>query len=462
MLVDEFQDISAGRMALLHAIKGPGVAYFLVGDDWQSINRFAGSDVGLMRECGRYLGHVRERALGRTFRFARGIMEPSTAFVARNPAQTQRTLRPAEGVRDGGVTVIASEDPARGLRDVLRDIQECEGPSGAPVSVLVLGRYRRSRGALPSSRRGPLRVEFSTVHAAKGREADYVVVLDLRDARRGFPSQHEDDPLLGLVLPPPPGGSYRHAEERRLFYVALTRARRGTYLVADSLRPSAFVNELLRESTGLRRLGEFRRDRTPTCPRCHTGNLDVPSTGQSMSCMNFPFCRYRAPRCQRCRRGFLVISGRSSRCTNATCNASPPACGSCRAGVMVTRKGRTGWFLGCSQYGSDQPCTNTERLPKRSSHHRTHLNRPVRHRVSVQSPTRNQSAPRTFHTFCVRSPLIRNRCNIRVLSPPQISHHASLLAPNPAMNGQKNARPVSQSVLTLACQYSDWRRNPKE
>ena len=366
VLVDEFQDISAGRMALLRALKRPGVAYFLVGDDWQSIYRFAGSDVALVRECGRYLGQVRERALSRTFRFARGIMEPSTAFVVRNPAQTQRTLRPAEGVRDGGVTVIASDDPARSLRDALRDIEACEGARGAPVSVLVLGRYRSSRGALPAPRRGRLRVEFSTVHAAKGREADYVVVLDLRDARRGFPAQHEDDPLLGLVLPPPPGGSYRHAEERRLFYVALTRARRGTYLVADSLRPSAFVNELLREATGLRSLGEFRRDRTPTCPRCRTGSLDVSSSGQSMSCLNFPFCHYRAPRCQSCRRGFVVIAGRSSRCTNASCDASPPACGSCRAGVMVTRKGRTGWFHGCSQYGSDQPCTNTQRLPKRT------------------------------------------------------------------------------------------------
>ena len=366
VLVDEFQDISAGRMALLRALKGRGVAYFLVGDDWQSIYRFAGSDVALVRECGRYLGHVRERALSRTFRFARGIMEPSTAFVVRNPAQTQRTLRPAQGVRDGGVTVIASEDPARGLRDALHDIQACEGADGPPVAVLVLGRYRRSRGALPSPRQGRLRLEFSTVHAAKGREADYVVVLDLRDARLGFPAQHGEDPLLRLVLPPPPGGHFRHAEERRLFYVALTRARRGAYLVADARRPSAFVDELLREFTGLRRLGEFRRDRTPKCPRCRTGNLDVSSTGQSMTCLNAPFCRYRAPRCQSCRRGFLVISGRLSRCTNPSCNASPPACESCRAGVMVIRKGRTGWFRGCSQYGSDQPCTNTQRLPKRN------------------------------------------------------------------------------------------------
>ena len=269
VLVDEFQDISAGRMALLQALKSPGVAYFLVGDDWQSIYRFAGSDVALVRECGRYLGHVHERALSRTFRFARGIMEISTDFVVRNPGQTQRTLRPAQGVRDGGVTVIAGNTPARGLRDALGDIQAYEGASGPPVSVLVLGRYRSSQAALPATSPGRLRLEFRTVHAAKGREADYVVVLDLRDARRGFPSQHKEDPLLRLVVPPPPGGFYRYAEERRLFYVAMTRARRGTYLVADSQRPSTFVNELLRWHSGLRRLGEFRRDRTPTCALLH-------------------------------------------------------------------------------------------------------------------------------------------------------------------------------------------------
>ena len=192
-----------------------------------------------------------------------------------------------------------------------------------------------------------------------------MVILDLKDARLGFPSQHQEDSLLRLVLPTPLGGHYRHDEERRLFYVALTRARQGTCLVADSRRPSAFVNELLREHKGLRRVGKFRRDRTPKCPRCRTGSLDVSSTGQSMTCLNAPSCRYRAPRCQRCRRGFLVISGRSSRCTNPSCNASPPVCDSCRAGVIVIRKGRPGTFLGCTQYASDQPCTNTHRLHSR-------------------------------------------------------------------------------------------------
>ncbi|MXZ88375.1 MAG: hypothetical protein F4Z07_05930 [Dehalococcoidia bacterium] len=309
---------------------------------------------------------MRERALGRTFRFARGILDPSTAFVTRNPEQTQRKLRPADHVPDGGVTVIASGDRGNGVQDALRDIEEREGADGPPRSVLVLGRYRGSREALPSSSGGRLRVEFSTVHAAKGREADYVVVLDLREARLGFPAQIAADPLLDLVLPPPPGGGYPHAEERRLFYVALTRARRGTYLVADALRPSAFVEELLRESPGVRRLGEFRRDRTAACPRCRTGRLDVSGSGRSMGCLNFPFCRYRAPRCGSCSQGFVVIAGDAARCTNASCDAAPSPCEVCGQGVMVTRRGRTGAFLGCSQYASDQPCTNTRNLAART------------------------------------------------------------------------------------------------
>ena len=294
-----------------------------------------------------------------------GDHAPSTAFLVRNPAQTSRALRPAEGVRDGGVTVIAAADPRRGLDDALRDIESQEGNHGPPISVLVLGRYRSAREALPTRRPGRLRVEFSTVHAAKGREADYVVVLDLRDARRGFPSQLEDDPLLEIVLPRPPGGEYPHAEERRLFYVAMTRARFGAYLVADALRPSPFVEELRRQSPGLRQLGEFRRDRKPACPRCHTGRLDELASGSALYCLNFPFCRYRAPRCPTCGGGFAVRAGDVSRCTSASCDASLPVCDSCGAGVMVVRNGRNGRFLRCSEYASDQPCRNTHNLPSR-------------------------------------------------------------------------------------------------
>ena len=292
VLVDEFQDTSAGRMKLLQALGRPNMAYFLVGDDWQSIYRFAGSDVGLVRDCGDLLGHVEERTLSRTFRFGNGVLGPSTAFVKRNPEQTQRPLLSAKGPEDEGVAVVANSSPAGGMAEALQDIEA--KARGGRRTVLVLGRYRQGRDALPTHRRsGPLRVGFSTVHGAKGREADYVIVLDLNDDRWGFPSKVADDPLLELVLPPVSGGAYPFAEERRLLYVAMTRARIGAYLITDPVRPSAFVTELLGESHELRQIGEL----APACPRCRKGVLQVihGRRGPFWGCTEYrstPPCRY--------------------------------------------------------------------------------------------------------------------------------------------------------------------------
>ena len=349
VLVDEFQDISAGRMALLQALQGQDVAYFLVGDDWQSIYRFAGSDVGLLRDCGDLLGHVEERTLSRTFRFADGILGPSTAFVKRNPEQTQRPLLPASEAEDEGVAVVADSSPGGGMARALQDIG---AKARGQQTVLVLGRYRQRRGELSRSpRRGSLRVEFSTVHGAKGREADYVIVLDLNDGRWGFPSKVEDDPLLELVLPPVSEGAYPFAEERRLFYVAMTRARNGAYLVTDPVHPSTFVTELLREPDELKRIGEL----APECPRCRRGRL-LPSQSPMYLMCSDSSCDHRAPRCPNCDVGYALVGGRVVSCTNQDCRRPPTVCPSCGLGVLRVIDGRFGPFWGCTEYGSKQSC----------------------------------------------------------------------------------------------------------
>ena len=125
------------------------------------------------------------------------------------------------------------------------------------VSVSVLGRFQSSRTALgPRRGRQSDGIEFSTVHSAKGPEADYVIVLDLVDKRYGFPCLVVDDPLLDLVAPPTQHEPYPHAEERRLFYMALTRARKGSYLITDQTNPSPFVRELLNTSPDVRTVGQ--------------------------------------------------------------------------------------------------------------------------------------------------------------------------------------------------------------
>ena len=309
ILVDEFQDISRGRLMLLESLREwhPKAAYFLVGDDWQSIYRFAGSDVRLVRkvQAGKSgLGHTATKNLSLTFRFGDGVLKPSSDFIQRNPEQTQRPLRSARNGDDDGLTVVAVSSPERygprrgevinseGLDRACDVLAERTPRGGNRASVLVLGRYRNSQRAVAMSRwKSSAGAEFSTVHRAKGREADYVIVLDLNQG--GFPSRKEDDPLLELALPPVSGTAYPCAEERRLFYVAMTRARKGAYLVTDAERPSPFVRELLERSPHIRHIGEPIR----SCPWCSSGVLRVIEgrNGRFEGCSNYrttPPCRY--------------------------------------------------------------------------------------------------------------------------------------------------------------------------
>ncbi len=359
VLVDEFQDISRGRMALLQALAQFNVAWFLVGDDWQSIYRFAGSDVGLVRNCRTYLGHTKEQTLSQTFRFGHRILGPSTAFVQRNPEQTQRPLRSSRRGGDIGISVVVEADSSRGVQRALEHIETLGG--GERRTVLVLGRYGFSREVLPPLRPyRSLKVRFSTVHSAKGEEADYVVVVDLKDDRMGFPCRLEDDPLLDLVLPPLHGEAFPFAEERRLFYVAMTRARFGTYLITDPVRPSTFVTELLRESEDLSQLGHL----APNCARCRSGRLIPSQTGRNLRCANHPTCDYLAPRCNSCNTGYSLVMGKSGRpkCSNTSCGHRPRACPQCRIGVLVEKKGRYGRFRGCSRYWAEPSCKHTEKI----------------------------------------------------------------------------------------------------
>ena len=360
VLVDEFQDISADRMALLRSLKGPGVAYFLVGDDWQSIYRFAGSDVQLMMSCSEYLGDVTECHLTQTFRFGERVQTPSTGFIQVNPEQSRRELRPAETPMDRGVAVVGSRTQDAGLARSLMDIAEHARESES--TVLVLGRFNKSQAVMPAgSGTEALRLEFSTVHRAKGREADYVVVLDLKDGYDGFPSKITDDPVLQMVLPPVSGQPYPFSEERRLFYVAVTRSRRGTYLVTDFRYPSGFVDELQKLDGRIEVLGP-----PPVkCPQCREGTMLSSSTGRTLRCSNFPTCGGQAPRCVSCSLGYVMVESGVARCLNPTCNSAPRVCPTCGRGALMPRKGRYGSFFGCSRYWSEPPCSHIERARSR-------------------------------------------------------------------------------------------------
>ncbi|MCC7250462.1 UvrD-helicase domain-containing protein [Hyphomicrobium sp.] len=257
VLVDEFQDISDGRAGLLLALKAQheDARIFAVGDDWQSIYRFAGSDLNLMRRFGEVFGGAIASSnavhsvvdLGRTFRNTDRIALAARRFILKNPSQLEKQVIPAAQGDDPAISLVYCTRSTEGeaLRAVLDEI--CERSSGR-ASVLLLGRYRFVQPdnlAALVSEYPELDMRFLTVHRSKGLEADHVIVLRAARGRMGFPSEIVDDSLLDLVLPEPEG--FEHAEERRLFYVALTRARHSVTILTDPDAPSAFVTELLED-----------------------------------------------------------------------------------------------------------------------------------------------------------------------------------------------------------------------
>ena len=370
ILVDEFQDISPARARLLKALldRSPGAQLFAVGDDWQAIYRFGGSDIAVMREFGDRFGDYERVDLETTFRCSDRIAAVATDFVLRNPAQIRKTVRATRKGDGPAVHVgLPGDEGLSLLKESLDRIAEDAGRHDGTSEVLLLGRYRHLRplnlGGLAKQYPG-LRFTYMTVHRAKGLEADYAVVLGLCAGKHGFPVEIVDDPLLDLVMAGPE--AHPNAEERRLLYVALTRARRQVFLLAEGGPPSAFVTELIEGGYDVTVFGRPPEGDVP-CPQCKEGRLErrENACGGSIfyGCSNWPYCEHTGRPCPKCGTGLPVRSGGAFRCRD--CGGSIEGCPSC-GGWLETRMGRFGRFLGCSNF-PDCDYTRNLRQPSAKS-----------------------------------------------------------------------------------------------
>jgi len=178
-----------------------------------------------------------------------------------------------------------------------------------------------------------------------------VIVLDLKDQRLGFPTGMVDDPLLNLVLARPE--TFPHAEERRLFYVALTRAKHGAFLLADKAKPSAFVLELERDGYDVGFFGA-RALVSERCPKCKEGQLSIRDGkyGAFIGCSFYPLCDHTEKVCPQCKAGVIRENGEEMACTNPDCEETPTKCPKCQTGWMIEkhRNDGKGSFLSCSRY----------------------------------------------------------------------------------------------------------------
>lgn len=295
ILVDEFQDASRGRARLVRALVSKPNRYLLaVGDDWQSINRFAGADLSVMTEFDDWFGGGPQLALTTTFRCTQAICDASRTFVTKNSAQFPKAMRSARGDRGRSVEVVRSDDVPTALSAYAEELSAAIGdgrlPSENPgrASVYVLGRYNFERRDLPRRWPANLDVQFQTIHRSKGLEADYVVVPGMKTGRYGFPSNIADDPVLALAMPVPE--PFRHAEERRLFYVALTRARYHVTLITPRATVSPFALELVKD--GSAHMADDAGEAIQVC-RCGNGFMVERKGpyGAFLGCSTFPMCR---------------------------------------------------------------------------------------------------------------------------------------------------------------------------
>ncbi len=280
ILVDEFQDISKDRYEFLKSLRhqSPLTKLFCVGDDWQSIFRFSGSDMALFYDFAKFFGHTAECRIETTYRFGNPLIAKSSEFILKNENQKQKTVKSVSRDKRTFIHVHQYDN------DELQARQVANLVANVPTdqSILILGRYGfshnslifNSQGLISCSSNGADRVslkiggrecEFMTVHKAKGLEADVVILINCSSDIYGFPSNISDDPILNYLLSA--SDTFEFAEERRLFYVAITRARKDIHVLFDRKSPSVFV-------------GEFQNiPEADICPQCGIGQRTIQKQG---------------------------------------------------------------------------------------------------------------------------------------------------------------------------------------
>ena len=380
IIIDEYQDISRQRFNLAKELSEISDAKIIaVGDDWQSIFAYAGSDISLFTKFSEIMGYGEELLITRTYRNSQEVIDVAGNFIQKNTSQIKKHLESPKHIEMPFVVEAYSEETdkkdsdgksgklqqqATAIDKVIGQIVEANKAEGKPAnsSILLIGRYgfdasnlartgryiyNEKTGEVKSMAFPDVNITFLTAHRSKGLGFDNVIIINATNGTYGFPSMIEDDPVMQLVIHS--DRAIEYAEERRLFYVAMTRTKNRVYIVVPQNRPSRFIAELVQDYPGINVNGELDIDKTVE-----------PVISVMRRC---PVCRY--PMQYKYKRDFglrlWICTNEPEICdfmTNDLKGGTLPIlkCDRCNDGYLIVKrgKGRAEPFLGCTNYKADK------------------------------------------------------------------------------------------------------------
>ena len=381
VIVDEYQDISKQRFDLVQAIKDVCSAKIVaVGDDWQSIYAFSGSDITLFTKFAEKMGYASLLKITKTYRNSQQVIDIAGNFIQQNDAQIKKELKSPKNIKDPVIIYTYDttkkwdkEDRRSGVnyalasavQTVLGQIVEYNRIEKKPEnsSILLLGRfgfdgdhleksglfeYDTRHARLKSVNYPNLNITFMTAHASKGLGYDNVIVVNGKNETYGFPSKIEDDPVLAYVIKG--DRSIDYAEERRLFYVAMTRTKNRVFFVAPEKNPSEFLLEIKRDYKNVVLKGNWNEEP----PLNMGGKKKCPICGYPMQ------FRYKNAYGLK----LYICSNDPEICSFMTNDYSAGKmaimkCEQCQDGFMIVKHGpNDDYFLGCSNYKTNKTGCN--------------------------------------------------------------------------------------------------------
>lgn len=416
VIVDEYQDISRQRFDLVTALSEVTDAKIIaVGDDWQSIYAFSGSDITLFTRFEEKMGYAKLLKIIKTYRNSQEVIDIAGNFIQRNETQIKKDLKSPKHItdpviiytydgspkkRDGDNKSGVNYEIAHAVEVALEQIMaynKAEGKTGKST-ILLLGRFGFDGDKLEKSglfeyidRGNKLRsvkypkldITFMTAHASKGLGYDNVIVVNGRNETYGFPSKIEDDPVLAFVIKG--DRSIDYAEERRLFYVAMTRTKNRVYFLAPEENPSEFLLEIKKDYKNVVLRGNWNENPPQnsipkkSCPIC---GYPMQFRYKNAYGLRLHICTNEPEVC-----GFMTNEYKAGKLAVMKCDQ-------CRDGYLIAKPANDGdYFLGCSNYNKNGTGCSRH-LSKKQYYEMLNLSPdPIPTVQPATKPTKSQSTP---------------------------------------------------------------------